>query len=129
MLTNPKSQKSWLQLTSIQVGGSICLPVMMVGHVLSKNYGLYTALIAIMLGNLVLLTLGLAAASIGAKARKSTVEQAAFYFGDQGSAFFALLMICCMLGWFAIQLDLMHESARAFWHGLGLPNCLLFLAQ
>jgi purine-cytosine permease-like protein len=109
---NTKSfTQTWLQLSSIQVGGSICLPVIMIGHVLSENYGFKTAVAAIAIGNLILLLLSLAATSRSAKERKSTVENASLYFGEQGSSLFAWLMVVCLLGWFAIQLNMMHESA------------------
>ncbi len=98
---------SWIHLTSIQVGGSICLPVIMIGHLLCQHYGLWASLLAIMAGNLILLAIGLVSTSMGAKSKKSTVEHASLYFGEQGSLLFALLMVICLLGWFAIQLNSM----------------------
>lgn len=112
---------SWIYLSAIQVGGSICLPVIMIGHILCQHYGLMAALLAILIGNLLLFFLGLATTSMGAVGRKSTAECTSLYFGESGSRLFAALMICCTIGWFAIQLNMMNLSVDMF---VGSTNSL-----
>lgn len=104
------TDQSWLQLTSIQAGGIICLPVIMVGQVLCEQYGLASSLLAIGIGNAVLLLLGLVAASMSCSRRQSTVEHAAIYFGKRGTIIFGLTMMLSLVGWFAIQLNMMSLS-------------------
>ena len=46
---------NWRALTIVQANGFTSVPALMFGYFLSKNYGLYTAIINIILGNLILL--------------------------------------------------------------------------
>jgi cytosine permease len=100
-------QQNWLQLTSIQVGAAICLPVFMIGPTLHQSYGFMSAVISIILGNAILLLLGLIAAKMSHENRKTTVENAMEYFGGKGVSFFAMTMALFCLGWFGIQLNMM----------------------
>lgn len=100
-------QSRWWHLAAIQIGGAICLPIFVVGHTLAANYGFLSAMIAVGIGNGLLLILGLAAAHYSVKTRLTTVETAADAFGANGKKYFALILILSMMGWFSIQLDLM----------------------
>lgn len=110
MESRPIDMQSWRQLTSIYVGGALCLPVILIGQELCQHYGLLTSLCAILIGNMLLLFLGLAASAMGTSCRKNTMEHAETYFGRRGAAVFALVMIISMLSWFAIQLNMMSLS-------------------
>src|SRR5689334_4893361 len=101
------SRQDWWQLSSIQLGGIICLPVFMIGQTLSQTYGFTSAVASILLGNAILLFLGLAAAKMSHEKRKTTMENAVDFFGERGVAFFALSLSLSLLGWFAIQLNMM----------------------
>lgn len=100
-------QQNWKQLASIQIGGVICLPMVLIGHTLSQTYGWASACSAIVLGNLGLLGLALLIFQMSYPSRLSTVEQAKAYFGPAGTKLFALAMVVSMTGWFAIQLNVM----------------------
>lgn len=104
------NKQNWWQLSSIQIGGAICLPVIMIGQALSQTYGFSTALISIIIGNFILLLLGLVSAKMSHEKRKNTVENAQEYFGDKGVSFFALAMSISLLGWFGIQVNMMSLS-------------------
>ena len=104
------TQQSWWQLSSIQIGGAICLPVIMVGQALAKNYGFISAVLAICIGNLLLLLLGLIAVHMTMQNKVTTIENAQKYFGAQGTPILALTMVICLGGWFAIQLNVMTLS-------------------
>jgi len=104
------AQQNWRQLTSIQVGGAICLPVIMIGQTLSQNYGFASAMIAILIGNILLLVLGVVSANMSHAKQKTTVENAVEYFGQRGVSLFACAMIVTMVCWFGIQLNLMSIS-------------------
>jgi purine-cytosine permease-like protein len=92
------------------------------------RYGLFTALIAIVLGNLFLLAIGFVSARLSVSNRCSTPEQAQRFFGLKGVSLFAAVLMCTKLGWFAIQLNIMSESVRETLlvaGGVGVPIPLL----
>lgn len=120
-------KQSWWQLLCIQAGGTICLPVILVGQLVAQKFGWVAALLSIGLGNLFLLMLGYFLASLSIERRLSTVEHAALYFGRRGRWFFASLMMLSMLGWFGIQLNIMSESASQILACLGMKVSLLSL--
>jgi purine-cytosine permease-like protein len=100
-------KQNWRQLSSIQIGGVICLPVVMIGHILSQTYGFFSAVISIFIGNALLVLLGLVSAKMSYEKGKTTVENAQDYFGEKGVAFFSIAMAVSLTGWFAIQLNVM----------------------
>lgn len=103
-------RQNWKSLLLIQAGGVICLPVFIIGHALAKTYGIYSALLAIFFGNVLLLMMGVVSASSSALHRKSTAECAIDVFGSKGKELFAGAMVFSMIGWFAIQLNIMTSS-------------------
>lgn len=102
-----ESTQNWRQLSIIQIGGAICLPVMMVGQILAQMYGLTSALLVILIGNLLLFAMASVTSFAGAKEKKSTAEFAIDLFGHRGKGFFSGAMVISVVGWFAIQLQLM----------------------
>lgn len=100
-------QHNWWQLSTIQIGGVICLPVIMIGQALSQNYGFASAIAAVILGNTVLLALGLIVARMSHEKRKTTMENAADFFDARGTKFFAMAMVFSLVCWFGIQLNMM----------------------
>lgn len=104
------NQQNWWHLSSIQLGGVICLPVIVIGQTLYQTYGFTSSIVAILLGNLLLLLLGLATTKMSCEKRKTTPLNAAEYFGENGVSLFALTMCLSLMGWFAIQLNMMSLS-------------------
>ncbi len=111
--------QNWWQLTSIQIGGAICMPILMVGQQISQKYGLWPALAAIALGNLLLFLLGLVYTVLASQRKTNTIENAVYYFGRYGAQLMGTIMIMVCVGWFAIQLNVMSLSGL---HLLGLPS-------
>jgi cytosine permease len=107
-------RQCWLKLTAVQTGGAICLPIFIIGHALAQNYGLASAILAIICGNLLLMCMGLVLAWTSAHHRKSTAECAVEVFGKSGKSFFPAAMVISMIGWFAIQLNIMTISLSGF---------------
>lgn len=101
---------SWWQLSSIQIGGAICIPLLLAGQTLNQSYGFESAIISIFIGNTILLFLGLITAKMSFEERKTTIENAEKYFGKVGVHFLALILASSLLGWFAIQLNMMSWS-------------------
>ena len=103
------TQLNWRQLLSIEVGGAICLPVILVGHKLFLSYGLVPSLVAVVVGNLVLFFMALVFAEMSYKNKLPTTDNAVHYFGKGGVKLFALTLLTAKCFWFAIQLDMMGE--------------------
>jgi purine-cytosine permease-like protein len=122
-----EKKQAWWQLLSIQTGGTICLPVIMIGQLVCQKFGWLAALLGIGLGNAFLLAIGYLLASLGTFRPQSTVEHAVTYFGKRGRALFASLMMLSMLGWFAIQLNIMSLSCKQLFDlwGIPIPNFML----
>lgn len=120
-------KQSWWQLLSIQAGGTICLPVIMVGVLVCQKFGWLAALLSVGLGNLFLLIIGYLLASLSTYRPQSTVEHAVSYFGNRGRLLFASLMMLSMLGWFGIQLNVMSLSCGQLFNMLGIAIPYLFL--
>lgn len=102
-----KDQHNWWQLSTIQIGGVICLPVIMIGQTLSQNYGFLSSALAILIGNAILLVLSLITVKMSHTNRKTTMQNAEEYFGKRGITFFALAMAVSLTSWFGIQLNMM----------------------
>lgn len=117
--TSVKKQ-AWWQLFSIQAGGVICLPVIMVGQIICQKFGWLAALIGVCLGNVFLLSIAYILASLSTYRPQSTVQHAINYFGNQGRLLFAFLMMFSMLGWFGIQLNMMSLSGGQLLNKLGV---------
>lgn len=134
---DPKIELNWWQLTAVQAGGIICLPVILLGHFLGKNYGWESSIVAIIAGNLFLFLISLVTSRAGIHWRKSTAELSIDIFGKSGKSLFAAAMVISMVGWFAIQTSVITDSVCEFlcpivpdWIGRlkALINCLIGLA-
>lgn len=127
---------NWKQLASIEVGGAICLPVIMVGHKLCAAYGWPSAILGILLGNALLLLMACATVFMSAEHRLSTPENAKKYFGENGAKLFALLLLMAKTCWFALQLNMMVLSIQEIFQisamlpiTIGLGICILAVAM
>lgn len=114
---------TWKQMASFQVGGAICLPVIMVGHAICRQYGLASALFAIGAGNLLLFLLAVASGRMSFERRVTTAENSVASFGEKGVLCFALVLLLAKVSWFAIQLNMMAEGLKAI-----LPKALPLFA-
>ncbi len=114
-------RQNWFELMSIQTGCVICVPMIMIGYSLGVNYGLFQALQAIFMGNLVLLPFGLTAVFMSIQFRESTSEIAARFLGSTGAKFLACTMMQALVGWFALQLVMVVQSVQELFLCLGYP--------
>lgn len=107
---------TWKQLASIEMGGAISLPIIMVGHKLCVSYGWQSALFGVVVGNLLLLIMASLSVLMSVQHRVSTPENAKKYFGEYGGKLFALLLLAAKTSWFAIQLNMMVLSIQEIFH-------------
>lgn len=110
MNTTSITRLSWWQMTSVQIGGAICIPVLMVGEQLGRTYGFAYAAAAIGIGNALLFVIGMITANLSFETKANTVENARSFFGQAGTYLLAINMIIALTGWFAIQLNLISFS-------------------
>lgn len=104
-----KPQK-WWDLLAIQAGGTLCLPIVLIGQLLCKEYGTVQALCAILAGNGILLVLGLIMATMSTQESLNTFSHVRRLFGALFQKGLGALMLICMLGWFAVQINLMTKA-------------------
>ncbi|CCB87584.1 MULTISPECIES: purine-cytosine permease family protein [Parachlamydia] len=109
-------QQNWWKLSSIQIGGVVCLPMIMIGQTLNQQYGFASAICGILLGNAILLLMALVITHMACENRKTTMENAIEYFGKKGVSFFALTMSLSTLVWFSVQLKVMSLSLLDILH-------------
>lgn len=103
-------KQDWKALSAIQIGGAICLPVLLVGYELCKRVGILSAIFAIVVGNLLLFALAFVTSKMSYEAKKTTAENATSYFGIAGAKIFALLLAISLSFWFAIQSQVMSQD-------------------
>lgn len=111
---------TWFELASLEIGGAICLPVIMVGHAVANKYGLASAISAILIGNALLLALAMVSVHLAHESKKRTAENAVLYFGEKGGKLFALALLLSKTCWFGIQLGLIALSTQKILPDYGL---------
>lgn len=105
---------TWKTLTAIQIGGALCLPVLMVGQQLAAEVGFLEAVCAIIVGNILLAIIALLIGTFGARQKMSTIECAERFLGTQMTYAVAIAVVVSSLGWFALQLDVMVEPCMHY---------------
>ena len=113
-IAGEKQGYNWIQLASVQVGGAVCLPVILVGHELCRLWGFSAAVGAIFFGNVILAFLGALSSEMTWKNKLTTSENAGLYFGKAGTCIVALLLAISMCSWFAIQTQVVVHDITAF---------------
>lgn len=103
-------KQGWKALSAIQIGGAICLPVLLVGYELCKRVGIVSAALAICIGNLILFIMAYSTSKMSYEEKKTTAENAKSYFGRNGTKIFALLLAVSLSFWFAIQSQVMSQD-------------------
>lgn len=106
----------WNQLAAIQIGGAICLPVLLIGFELGRLLPKMEALLAILIGNLVITLLALPIARLAATKCLTTSDSMELVFGKMGAKVTALLLLSCLLVWFSIQTQLIVTECTQFLH-------------
>ncbi|MBS0652097.1 MAG: hypothetical protein JSR39_01075 [Verrucomicrobia bacterium] len=96
------NQNFW-QMSCI-LGSAMGLPVMIVGGSLAKTQGPGSAVLSILIGNLILWIIGLGIYSM-AKSSHNAIENVGDYLGKTAGMIAALLFCIAILIWYAIQIE------------------------
>jgi cytosine permease len=94
-------------LTSIQAGIYICVSAIMAGHILYRDVGFNGALTGILMGSFILWLLSLVFVKISVERPKVLIEIVQELFGERGAKICGLAMGISLVGWFAIQTEIM----------------------
>ena len=90
----------WWHLSSIQLaGGIISLPVIGIGSQIAISHGVRTAIVSIIIGNLLVLLASYIMISMSYARRLNAVENAKQYIGVIGSKICAVFLLIGTLGW------------------------------
>lgn len=116
----------WSQLLLVQIGGAICLPVLIIGRSLA-HCGLKHALISIVLGNLILAALAVCMSFVAIKYKNTTPEIVQRTLGKKAGGIFSLLFLINLIGWFGINLLTMANmvSSRYFFNNPLHVRCII----
>lgn len=105
-----RESQSLVQMFCIQVGGLICLPIFIVGYHLFREFGLAASLWAIGGGNAIVVLLALLMLWMTKHHPLTTMENAKRYFGPKATKWLGLCFIIALVGWFALQLNVVAQS-------------------
>ena len=101
---------NWKELTSIQAGIYICVPAVMAGHFLCHSFGFKGSLLSIICGSLILWAVGLAFAKMSVYHKMVLVNLVKLYFGSNGAKIGGVAFAVSLMGWFALQMEMMTTS-------------------
>lgn len=125
-----KDRKTWVSISMVWIAIGIDLSGMFMGVSLAQGLSFSTAILAIILGSLVLGVLAIGTTYVGAKAGLSTGMISRVAFGKRGAALIAVIMGISSLGWFGVQIGFFASNiSGAFTQltGMQIPLWLLSL--
>lgn len=106
--------QNWATLTSIQAGIYVCASALMTGVVLMKSYGLLTALASLVVGSIITWVLSMVFVHMGVSTRQPLIELINHALGRFGTLVSGVAFGISLVGWFAIQLNLMSHVLEVF---------------
>ncbi|MAZ44081.1 MAG: hypothetical protein CMF48_02760 [Legionellales bacterium] len=119
---------NYIQLSSVQVGGLICLPALFVGFLLGKDLGFKSAMLSVYLANIILFILSVLVLKMTLSKRKTTVGYIESYFGLFGKKIASITYLICLLGWFSINQNLIFSELIQIFGGVLLASVFSLLA-
>ena len=121
------SQLNFYALTSIQAGIYICVSSIMAGYILYEIAGFKGALLSLCFGSFILWGLGLVFAKLAIVSRKILIEIVTDYLGQEGAKVCGITFAISLIGWFAIQLEIMARSISTVYPFLPLLSIKIIL--
>jgi purine-cytosine permease-like protein len=99
-----------LNLTLLQISSFASIPAVMLGFMLAREYGGVSAIMSIIIGNILLFIL---AVPLGIKStinRKTTAEEVEVVLGKFGTKISSLGLSVMLIGWFAVNLRILVQA-------------------
>ena len=106
----PEDFTSGWKVAFIQMGLAVSLPMLYLGSEMALKMGLRNSIIAFFVSTALLTVLCMITTLIGNRSRLSTYMILRFPFGKQGAKFINLMIGICLLGWFAVALELLSDA-------------------
>ena len=113
----PEQYKSTFDVAMVCCGFCICMSGLFTGAAMALGLSLGQALIASVIGNLILSLYSGAVGYAGAKEHVATSMLARHSFGRTGSIIISLALAITMLGWYSVQVGFFGDTIHAM-----LPN-------
>lgn len=121
-------KKSTLSVAMVTAGYCICMSGLFTGASMAAGMSLRNAIIASIIGNLILSVYGCAVGVAGAKEGVSTSILARHSFGRNGSKIIGVLLAVVMLGWFSVQVGFFGDTIHAMFPNAGFITNKYFAA-
>ena len=106
-------RKGFLSVAFVAAGYCICMSGLYTGAAIAAGLTLKNAIIATILGNVILSIYGGLVGAAGAKEGVASAMLARHGFGRQGSKIVGILLAVVMLGWFAVQVGFFGATMAA----------------
>ena len=101
---------AWPRIAAISAMISFSLPTFMTGLELQKALTVHDAMLALVIGSVLLVIVGGVMGSIGVKSRLSSYLLVKIAFGEKGASIVNLAFAISLLGWFGVNLDLFSDT-------------------
>jgi cytosine permease len=102
--------RNWFEMGIVIWGISVCIPAFMLGGIAASMTRLGLAILAIVLGSVILTIISLLTGNIGAHTRLSTAMSSKFAYGRHGNILMAILLFIGTFGWFGVQLEVFGQA-------------------
>ncbi len=122
---------NWKELTMIQIGGAVCMPLLLIGFEIGKNLPFFTACLVILVANAFLTLMAMAVGRLAYSTGLSTTECIASILGEPGRLISGFLISITMVSWFSIQTEVVVQDILNLFridNGMSIPVTALFIA-
>ena len=106
----PDSHQNWWQLAAIQLTGFVSLPILSASVLILQETNWISAIITLIIGNLILWTIRLAIICMSHEGRKNVLDVSYEYLGRFGSYFIAILLLVSTLAWFVVETTVASDA-------------------
>ncbi len=113
-------RKGFWSVAIVAAGYCICMSGLYTGAAIAFGMNLKNALIAVLIGNIILSVYGGAIGAAGAKEGVASAMLSRHSFGRQGSKFVGALLAIVMLGWYAVQVGFFGSTMAALFPEMGV---------
>lgn len=101
---------NWPRIAAISAMVAFSLPTYITGLEVYQSLTAQNALLAMVVGSIILTLIGGAMGSIGVQTRMSSYQLVRIAFGDRGAAAINLAFAVSLLGWFGVNIDLFSQA-------------------
>lgn len=107
-------RQNWIQVSVVWAGFVLVTSNLITGSVAGSALPLSKAILAILLGNVVLAIIGILQSRAGCETNLSTYVLARYALGNKGSKLMSLVFIISYVGWYGVGIGLTASVAAAY---------------